>query len=106
MQISALVAIISCNTLGGRSGKGFPGNIICPGVSRVLRLGMKFRKRKQKTAAAPGALTVTLRWGPGTIVGRRGELILPKGSPKWRAPKTEAKTVNIPPPALSPSLRG
>lgn len=56
MQISALVAIISCNTLGGRSGKGFPGNIVCPGVSRVLRWGMRFRKRKLKTRGVLGVL--------------------------------------------------
>jgi len=73
MQISALVAIISCNILEGRSGKGFPGNIVCPGVSRVLRRGMRFLKRKLKTGVAIGASTDGLQWpaGPVCVPGDR-----------------------------------
>jgi len=48
VQISVLVAIISCDILEGRSGKGFPGNSVCPGVSRKLRGGTKLQKRKSE----------------------------------------------------------
>lgn len=37
LQISVLVAIISCKTPERRSGRGFPNNIACLGVSRNLR---------------------------------------------------------------------
>lgn len=73
VQISVLVAIISCNTPERRSGRGFPNNIVCLGVSRNLRGSRKGTHR-----------TVT-----GDALGRTP----PKPWPLQRVPPTASRLI-------------
>lgn len=79
MQISVLVAIISCKTLEGRSGRGFLGNIVCPRVSRELRRPMKIQKHMLTQVKACGSCRNWRAMPWSTLWDSQGKMVAPSG---------------------------